>query len=229
MTSTLGDHAVASNPIRILIAEHQKFVADALHALLSQQAGMVVVGTVGSVVDSLPSVVTLQPDVVILEFRFSAETAAAVRAIQADSQARVIFLTQDESENIIIAAIEVGASAVLNLSTAAVEVIRAVRMVAEGGTLISPRKIAAVLNGRRRTDGMRDRLTSREREVLSLINEGTSNREIAARMGISYTTVRSHIRNVSSKLAAHSRLEVLVKAQRLELVDTKVPARMSFA
>lgn len=226
MISPLGDHPVA-NPIRILIAEHQQFVADALHALLSQQPGMVVVGTVGSLVDSLPSVVTLQPDVVILEFRFSDESAAVVRAIQEDSEAKVIFLTQDESENIIIAAIEVGASAVLNLSSAAAEVIHAVRTVAEGGTLITPRKIAAVLNGRRRTEGMRDRLTSREREVLSLMNEGTTNREIATRMGISYTTVRSHLRNVSGKLAAHNRLEVLVKAQRLELVDTKIPATMS--
>jgi DNA-binding CsgD family transcriptional regulator len=60
--------------------------------------------------------------------------------------------------------------------------------------------------------------------------DGSSNREIATRMGISYTTVRSHLRSVASKLAAHSKLEVLAKAQRLELVDRRTAgARRSFA
>jgi DNA-binding NarL/FixJ family response regulator len=225
----MSDLAVASDPIRILIAEDQQFVADALQALLSQQPGMVVVGNVDSVVASLPSVVTLQPDVVILEFRMTNENAAAVRTIQEDSTARVILLTRDETENVIAAAIEVGASAVLNLSTAAVEVIHAVRTVADGGSLIAPRTIASVLQRRRSTDGMRDRLTTRERQVVTLMSEGASNREIAARMGISYTTVRSHLRNVASKLAVHSKLEVLVTAQRLQLLDKKTAARISFA
>ena len=89
---------------------------------------------------------------------------------------------------------------------------------AEGGCLINPAVIASVLNGRRRTDGVRDRLTFRERQVLRLMSEGASNREIAGRLGISYTTVRSHLRNVAGKLSAHSKLEILVKAQRLEMV-----------
>jgi DNA-binding CsgD family transcriptional regulator len=60
------------------------------------------------------------------------------------------------------------------------------------------------------------------------MSEGNSNREIATRMGISYTTVRSHLRNVAGKLSAHSKLEVLVKAQQLELVEKRAVARMSF-
>jgi DNA-binding NarL/FixJ family response regulator len=223
-----GDRMVATDPIRILIAEDQQFVADALQALLSLDPGMVVVGTVASLSDSLSSVLTLQPDVVILEFRANQENTAAARAIQEGSAAKVILLTGDDSENTTVAAIEAGASAVLNLSTAAVEVIRAVRVAALGGTLIAPGTIASVLMKRRKTDGIRDRLTSRERQVVSLMSEGSSNREIATRMGISYTTVRSHLRNVASKLAAHSKLEVLVKAQRLEIVDKKVVAKVSF-
>lgn len=228
-TGNLSDLPATGNVIRILIAEDQQFVSDALQALLSQQPGMLVVGTVDSVIDSLPSVVTLRPDVVILEFRLSDQSAAAVRSIQEGSEAKVIFLTHDVSENVILAAIEVGASAVLNMSTAAVEVIHAVRLVAEGGTLITPRTISSVLNGRRQADHMRDKLTIREREVVSLMSEGSSNREIATKMGISYTTVRSHLRNAAGKLAAHSKLEVLVKAQRLDLVDKKTAKKISFA
>jgi DNA-binding NarL/FixJ family response regulator len=213
------DLPVMGNPIRILIAEDQPFIADALHSLLSRQQGMVVVGATGLLTEALASVLALQPDVVLLEFRQSDESTETIRTIQAESDAKVIFLTHAETENIILAAIEYGASAVVSMSTASDEVIRAVRIVAEGGTLIAPATIASALKRRRKTDGLRDRLTSREREVLSLMSEGSSNREIATRMGISYTTVRSHLRHVASKLAAHNKLEVLVTAQRLELVD----------
>jgi DNA-binding NarL/FixJ family response regulator len=229
-TAAISDLPIGGNQIRILIAEDQKFVADALHSLLSRQQGMVVVGTVGPALDSLASILALRPDIVLLEFRPSDESTETVRGIQQESDAKVIFLTHAETENIILAAVEHGASAVLSMSTAADEVIRAVRIVAEGGTLITAPTVASALKLRRKTDGLRDRLTSREREVLSLMSEGSSNREIATRMGISYTTVRSHLRSVASKLAAHSKLEVLVKAQRLELVDRRTAgARRSFA
>src|ERR1041385_7908395 len=73
--------SAAPNPIRVLIAEDQQFVTDALHAFLNRQPGMLVVGAVGSVVDALASVVALQPDVVILEFRLSAGNAEVIRRI----------------------------------------------------------------------------------------------------------------------------------------------------
>lgn len=213
------DLTVIGDPIRILIAEDQPFIADALQSLLSRQPGMVVVGRTDPVIDVLASVLAMRPDVVLLEFRQSDESTETARTLQAESAAKVIFLTFAETDNIIVAAIEHGAGAVLSMSTASDEVVRAVRIVAEGGTLITPSTIAAALKRRRKTDGLRDRLTSREREVLGLMSEGSSNREIATRMGISYSTVRSHLRHVAGKLAAHSKLEVLVKAQRLEIVD----------
>ena len=205
-------------PIRIVIAEDQRFVADALNSFLSRQRGIMIVGRTGSDHDSIASFLALKPDVVLLSFRMGNESAETARTIQEGSTAKVIFVTYAETENIILAAIDYGACAVLSMSTAADEVVRAVRVAAEGGTLVTPQTIASALVRRRATDGMRDRLTSREREVLSLMSEGSSNREIATRMGINYTTVRSHLRHVASKLAAHSKLEVLVKAQRLGLV-----------
>jgi DNA-binding NarL/FixJ family response regulator len=229
MGSIRRDDPAPAGPIRILIAEDQQFVADALQALLSRQPGMVVAGNVGSVADALPSLVRLRPDVLILEFRLSEGSPEVIRTIHEGSDAKVILLTHDANERVILAAIEVGASAVLNMWTAATDVVQAVRTVAEGGTLIDPATIASVLNRRRKTDHVRDRLTIRERQVLGLMSQGTSNREIAARLGISYTTVRSHLRNVASKLAAHSQLEVLVKAQRLELVDSQPATRFSLA
>ena len=131
----------------------------------------------------------------------------------------MIFLTADECDQAILDAIDAGASAVLYMSMASADLISAVRTVASGACLISPQTIARMLGGRRKTDGLQEPLTSREREILSLVSEGTSNRAIATALGISYLTVRSHMRNVASTLAAHSKLEVLVRAQQLELVS----------
>jgi DNA-binding NarL/FixJ family response regulator len=219
------------DPIRIMIVENQRFLADALEALISREPGMLVVGNVGDISDCSPVAAELHPDIVIMDFRVADDVAtAAVKSMfEAGSQAKVIFLTRDESDQVLLAAIEVGASAILNLSSPADEVIHAVRAVAEGASLISPLKISRLLNGRRKTDVMRDKLTNRETEILGLMAEGASNREIAGRLFISYNTVRCHVRNLSGKLAAHSKLEVLVRAEQFDLVDRRGAAAVSFA
>jgi len=221
---------VGVSPIRILIVEKQRLVADALGALLSMQQDMLVVGNFRSVVDSTPSARDLNPDILILHFRFDDGIAAdAAKAIsQARSEARVIFLTNDESDNVLLAAIDAGVSAVLYMSTPASAVIDAIRVVADGGSLIPPQTIAKLLHNRRWTDMVRDSLTGRETEILRLMSDGLSNREIAIRLGISYVTVRSHIRSLSCKLSAHSKLEVVVKAQQLHLVERQIATRMAF-
>ena len=205
--------------IRIVIVQDQRLVADVLEALLSRQPGMVVVANLSSVSESAQQMAILNPDVVLLDYRVNDKVAAeAVRAIcQSDSAPKMIFLTSDQHDNVLLAAIDAGACAVLHLSMAAAEVIQAIRIVADGGSLISPQDVAALLAGRRRTDGIRDSFTSRERDVLSLIADGVSNRMIASTLGISYFTVRTHVRNVATKLAARSKLEVLVRAHELEL------------
>jgi DNA-binding NarL/FixJ family response regulator len=210
--------------IRIVIVENQRIIADALESLLSRQKGMEVVGNMRSLAGVPPWVMEMNPDVAILGYRLHDElAAAAAHAInETASDAKMIFLTADESDRAIMAAIDAGASAVLHMSVASADLISAVRAVATGATLISPQTIARMLRGRRTTDGMREQLTVREREVLILVAEGASNRAIATVLGISYLTVRSHVRNLAGKLAAHSRLEVLVKAQQLELVS-KLP------
>jgi len=123
-------------PIRILIIETQQFVADALEALLNQQPGMVVVGNLASIADSVTQAAQLSPDIVILDFRLNGVMAiAAAKAIaEARSEAKVIFMSRDETDHVILAAIDAGASAVLYMSTAAAKVIDAVRIVASGGS-----------------------------------------------------------------------------------------------
>ncbi len=196
-------------------------VADGLSALLNDQPDMTVVGSAASVADSVARAQDLKPDVALVDFRLTDGTGAdaglGIRQVRPDT--KLIFLTREDSDAARFAAIEAGASAFIHKSQAASEVVNAIRTVAAGGTLFTPRTIATLLNKRREMDSQLESLTPRENEVLRLMAEGTSSRDIAARLGISYTTVRTHIRSLGSKLGVHSKLEAIVKARELGLIE----------
>ena len=97
--------------------------------------------------------------------------------------------------------------------------VSAIRDVARGKMLITPRTISTLLAKRRSIEAQLERLTPREKEVLRLMAEGHPSRSIAEELGISYTTVRTHIRSLGSKLAVHSKLEAIVKARELGLIN----------
>ena len=208
-------------PTRVLIVEDHRVVAEGLAALINDQTDMKVVGNVGTVTDSSTAAAELNPDVVLLDFRLpdgtGPDAAAAIRAIR--PAAKMIFLTREDTDAARFAAVQSGASAFLHKSRAAAEVVAAIRDVARGKMLITPRTIATLLAKRRGIEAQLDRLTPREKEVLLLMAEGLPSREIAARMGISYTTVRTHIRSLGSKLTVHSKLEAIVKARELGLIN----------
>jgi DNA-binding NarL/FixJ family response regulator len=206
---------------RVLIVEDHQVVAEGLAALINDQKDMTVVGTAGSVAESIVRATELDPDVVLMDFRLTdgtgADAGAGIRRVRPDP--KLIFLTREDSDVARFAALEAGASAFIHKSRAAQEVVDAIRTVAGGGTLFTPRSIASLLNKRREIESQLERLTSREKEVLRLMAEGTSSRDIAAKLGISYTTVRTHIRSLGSKLGVHSKLEAIVKARELALVE----------
>ena len=209
------------DPIRVLVVEDHRVVAEGLAALIDGQADMKVVGNVGTVAECIPAAAELNPDVVLLDFRLpdgtGPDAAAAIRSIRPG--AKMIFLTREDTEAARFAAVQSGASAFLHKSRAAAEVVAAIRDVARGKMLITPRTIATLLNKRRAIEAQLERLTPREKEVLRLMAEGHPSRSIAAELGISYTTVRTHIRGLGSKLAVHSKLEAVVKARELGLIN----------
>ena len=211
----------ADNPTRVLIVEDHRVVAEGLAALINHQGDMRVVGQVGTVAESAAAAAELSPDVVLLDFRLpdgsAPDAAASIRAIRPAT--KIIFLTREDSDAARFAAVQAGASAFLHKSRAAADVVAAVRDVARGKMLITPRTIATLLAKRREADTQLERLTHREKEVLRLMAEGLPSRAIAAELGISYTTVRTHIRSLGSKLAVHSKLEAIVKARELGLIS----------
>jgi len=208
-------------PTRVLIVEDHRVVAEGLAALINHQGDMRVVGNVGTVAECIPAAAELNPDVILLDFRLpdgsGPDAAAAIRGIR--PQAKMIFLTREDTDVARFAAVQSGASAFLHKSKAAAEVVAAIRDVARGKMLITPRTIATLLSKRRSIEAQLERLTPSEKEVLRLMAEGYPSRSIAAELGISYTTIRTHIRSLGSKLAVHSKLEAIVKARELGLIN----------
>lgn len=207
--------------VRVLIVEDHRVVAEGLAALINSQADMKVVGNVGTVAECIDAASELGPDVALLDFRLpdgtGPDAAAAIRAVNPIT--KMIFLTREDTDAARFAAVQSGASAFIHKSQAAAEVVSAIRDVARGKMLITPRTIATLLAKRRAIDAQLERLTPREKEVLRLMAEGIASREIASKLGISYTTVRTHIRSLGSKLGVHSKLEAIVKARELALVE----------
>jgi two-component system response regulator DevR len=214
-------HDGQNEPTRVLIVEDHRVVAEGLAALINDQSDMKVVGNVGTVADTVQAATDLDPDVVLLDFRLpdgtGPDAAAAIRGIR--PAAKMIFLTREDTDAARFAAVQSGASAFLHKSRAAADVVAAIRDVARGKMLITPRTIATLIAKRRSMEAQLERLTSREKEVLRLMAEGHPSRSIAAELGISYTTVRTHIRSLGSKLAVHSKLEAIVKARELGLIN----------
>jgi DNA-binding NarL/FixJ family response regulator len=214
-------HDGQSDPTRVLIVEDHRVVAEGLAALINDQSDMKAIGKAGTVADTVQATTELDPDVVLLDFRLpdgsGPDAAAAIRAIR--PAARMIFLTREDTDAARFAAVQSGASAFLHKSRAAAEVVAAIREVARGKMLITPRTIATLIEKRRGIEAQLERLTPREKEVLRLMAQGYPSRAIAAELGISYTTVRTHIRGLGSKLAVHSKLEAIVKARELGLIN----------
>src|SRR5438105_5317027 len=182
---------------------------------------MKVVGNVGTVGECVQAAAEPHPGVVLPGVRLpdgtGPDATAAVRSIRPAE--KMIFLTREDTDAARFAAVQSGASAFLHKSRAAAEVVSAIRDVARGRMLITPRTISTLLAKRRSIEAQLERLTPREKEVLRLMAEGIPSRQIAAEMGISYTTVRTHIRGLGSKLAVHSKLEAVVKARELGLIN----------
>ena len=216
-----GGPSGEASSIRVLIVEDHQVVAEGLAALINHQGDMKVVGKAGTVAECIPAAADLNPDVILLDFRLpdgtGAEAAAAIRTIR--PEAKMIFLTREDTDAARFVAVQSGDSAFIHKSKAASEVVSAIRDVARGRMLNTPRTNATLLGNRRAIDSQLQSLTVREKEVLTLLAAGLSSRSVAAKLGISYTTVRTHIRSLGSKLGVHSKLEAIVKARELGLIS----------
>jgi DNA-binding NarL/FixJ family response regulator len=213
---------------RVLLVEDHRVVAEGLWALLADYPDLTVIGWADSVTEAVPMAEQLSPHVALVDFRLpdgtGADAAAGIRAY--DPTIAVVILSAERSDEALLAAVEAGACGYLLKSAGGDEIAQAIRAAAEGETLIPASQLAAVLARHREATRAYaqqaerlERLTPREREILTLMSQGLDNRALADRLSISYATVRTHVRSILDKVGARSQLEAAAKAVEWGLRD----------
>lgn len=200
-----------NNIIRILIVDDHPVVCSGLTSMLSVQAGIEVIGSASSGEEALSIVRRDLPDLMLLDLRMPGMDGIGVlNALKKMERApRVVVLTSFEKEEDIYRAIRAGAHGYLLKDTSESEMIAAINIVFSGKRYI-PRDIAARLTERM----MRSDLTARELQILELLAQGSTNKQIAGNLSISDNTVRHHVNNIMEKLQVTDRTEAVATALR---------------
>lgn len=222
MTVPVAEPSVAQPTIRVLVVDDHAMFASSLANALQAEPDLLVVGQATTLAEAQRQLVTAAPDVVLLDHRLpDGEGVSAITTLLAlRPSAQVVVLTATASDRVLVTAMEAGAAGFIAKTQQLDDVIDGVRAAAQGESVVSPKMLARLLP-RLHRQGPRPRteLTDREHEILDLLAGGLSNADIAAELTLSVHTVRNHVANLSAKLGAHSKLEVLAIAVRDGLVD----------
>ena len=214
-------------PFAILIADDHTVVRRGLRALLETQPGWTICGEASNGSEAVEKAEKQQPDVVILDIGMPGMNGvlATIRIREVAPQARVLVLTMHNSEELIQSCLEAGAQGYVLKSDAERDLISAVDALIQHKTYFSQSATNVVLETFRdkqreaSEETSADRLTSREQEIVQLLAEGRSNKEVAASLGIATRTVESHRANIMSKLHLGTFSELMRYAIRKKMVE----------
>jgi len=218
--------------IRVVIADDQALVRLGLRVLLSTEDDMELVGEAGDGREALEVIRRTRPDVAVLDVRMPImDGIEALRAISADaalSATKVVVLTTFELDDYVFAALQAGASGFMIKDADPSDLLRAIRVVASGESLLSPtvtcRVIRELVQRSRRRAPVNPNiktLTEREREIVAWVAMGLSNEEIASQLVVSPATVRTHVGRAMVKLHARDRAQLVVFAYQAGLVASE--------
>ncbi len=214
--------------ISVGLADDQALVRMGLRVLIESESDLVLAGEADNGRDAVTLIRRTRPDVVLMDIRMpDLDGISALRQVTADpalSGVRVIMLTTFELDEYVFDALQAGAAGFLIKDSDPADMLRAIRLVAAGESLLSPsvtRRVIESFTSRsalRRPHPRLAELTEREREVLGLIGEGLSNEEIATRLVVSPATARTHVSRAMVKLGARDRAQLVVIAYQSGLV-----------
>jgi two-component system response regulator DevR len=201
--------------IRVFLLDDHEIVRRGIAELLEAEAGMSVVGEAGTAAEALRRIPAVRPDVAVLDARLPDGSGIDVcRDIRsAHPEIRCLILTSYDDNDAIFAAVMAGASGYLLKEIRGTSLVEAVRQVAAGKSLLDPtvteRLLARLREGAPRDDRLAS-LTEREREILSLIADGLTNRQIGERLFLAEKTVKNYVSGVLAKLGMQRRTQAAV-------------------
>jgi DNA-binding NarL/FixJ family response regulator len=201
--------------IRVLMADDHVTVREGLAAIISRQPDMELVGDAANGEEAVELWTKQSPDITLLDLRMpQLDGVGAMEAIRKkDASAKVIILTTYDTDHDILRAIRAGAKAYLLKDSQREDLLDCIRRVYRGETFITPSLVEKLANGL-----CSQPLTSRELDVLTSLAQGLSNKEIGARLCVTETTVKSHLRAIFSKLDVLSRTEAIATASQRGLI-----------
>ena len=212
--------------IRILLADDHTVVRDGLRALVEKQPDMAVVGEAADGRDTIRLAEEQLPDVIIMDIAMpNMNGIEATRRITASNpQTAVLILSMHQDESYVLRSLKAGAKGYLLKESVRGDIIEAIRAVVHGRSFLT-RKVSRILQEdyvremeRRGLEDSYDLLTGREREILQLVAEGRTNKEVATMLNISLTTVETHRTHILQKLNLHSVPELILYAVRKGII-----------
>jgi two-component system response regulator NreC len=212
------------NKIRVLIADDHTIVREGVHLLLDAQPDITVVGEAADGNQVLSLARSLTPDIVLLDIGMPLMNGLeATRALKAElPKINILILTMHEGEDYFFRILAAGASGYVLKGAGSSELLNAIRAVYQGGVYLYPtmaKKLMSDYIKNQQVGAEADPLTPRERQVLKLIAEGKTNREIAEELVLSLNTVQTHRLHLMEKLKIHNRSELIKYALRRGLID----------
>jgi DNA-binding NarL/FixJ family response regulator len=215
--------------IRVLLADDQSLIRAGFKMIIDSEDGFEVVAEAGDGREAIGLARSARADVVLMDIRMpQMDGLEATRRIAADDNlagVRVLVLTTFENDDNVVLALQAGASGFLGKSVAPADLLHAIRVVAGGEALLSPRATRGLVS--RFLDHLRpesaqaaglDELTDREREILVLVAHGLSNDDIARRLHVSPLTAKTHVNRAMTKLNVRDRAQLVVIAYQCGLV-----------
>lgn len=214
---------------RVLIVDDHAIVRRGLRSILELEPDIAVVAEAGTAAEAMREAERSRPEIVLLDLRLGPDDdreglALCSRIAERLPATRVVVLSTFLEERLVLEALRRGAHAYVLKDVDTQELVKIIRAVSRGESGFDSRSAAVVarsLAGEGAPKSPAPRLTDREREVVSLITQGLSNRDIGAAIFLSVSTVKFHVRNVMRKLDARHRAEVAYKASQLGLLEER--------
>lgn len=212
--------------IRLLLVDDEAMVRRGLRLVLETEDDLQVVGEAADGLEAVEGARRLNPDVILMDVRMPRlDGVEACRRLVAESDAKVVVLTTFDLDEHLFAAVRAGASGFLLKASRPEDLVAAIRAAHAGNALVEPRMTKRLLDEFARRPASPEgghlfaELTDRERDVLLEVARGASNAEIAERLFISETTVKTHVNHILAKLSVRDRIQAVVLAYDHGLVE----------